>query len=157
MNLLTLFIILNAVNVIIQTIKSILTIKGGKIIASTANAIAYGFYTIVIVYMVCELPLLQKVFIIGACNFIGVFVVKFIEERLQKTKLWKIEVTIPKVEKDRLITDCEKCNLPYNYIDINKYFIFNFYCNTKEETTHVKKLLKEYNAKYFVSESRKTF
>jgi len=157
MNLLILFIILNAVNVVIQTVKSLLTIKGNKLVAASANAIAYGLYTIVVIYMVCELPLMLKVCIIGLCNFIGVFVVKLIEEKLQKTKLWKIEVTIPTAEKDKLITDCEKCDIPYNYIDINKYFIFNFYCNTKEETTHAKKILKKYNAKYFVSESHKTF
>lgn len=157
MNLLILFIILNAVNVVIQTVKSLLTIKGGKIVAASANAIAYGLYTIVVIYMVCELPLLLKVVIIGLCNFVGVFIVKLIEEKMQKDKLWKIEVTIPTTEKDKVIADSKTCDIPYNYIDINKYYIFNFYCKTKEETTHVKKILKKYNAKYFVSESRKTF
>ena len=154
MNLLILFIVLNAVNVIIQTIKSLLTIKGGKLIAASANAIAYGLYTVVVIYMVCELPLLWKVLIIGACNFIGVFVVKLIEERLRKEKLWKIEVTIPSAEKENLLIDCERMDLTFNYIDIHKYFIFNFYCETKEESKTVKEMLANYKAKYFVSESK---
>ena len=154
MNLLILFIILNAVNVIIQTIKSLLTIKGGKLIAASANAVAYGLYTIVVIYMVCELPLLWKVLIIGACNFIGVFVVKLIEEKIRKEKLWKIEVTIPSAEKDNLLIDCERMDLTFNYIDIHKYFIFNFYCETKEESKTVKTMLTNYKAKYFVSESK---
>lgn len=154
MNLLILFIILNAVNVIIQTIKSLLTIKGGKLVAASANAVAYGLYTVVVIYMVCELPLLWKVLIIGACNFIGVFVVKLIEEKIRKEKLWKIEVTIPSTEKDSLLIDCERMDLTFNYIDIHKYFIFNFYCETKEESKTVKEMLTNYKAKYFVSESK---
>ena len=154
MNLLILFIILNAVNVVIQTIKSLLTIKGGKLVAASANAIAYGLYTVVVIYMVCELPLLWKVLIIGACNFIGVFVVKLIEEKIRKEKLWKIEVTIPSAEKENLLIDCERMDLTFNYIDIHKYFIFNFYCETKDESKAVKEMLTNYKAKYFVSESK---
>ena len=75
-NLLIIFIILNILNVIIQTVKSLCTINGGKIVAAVANAIAYGFYTIVIIYMVCDLPLATKVVIVAICNFIGVFFVK---------------------------------------------------------------------------------
>jgi len=154
MNLLILFILLNAVNVVIQTIKSLLTIKGGKLVAASANAIAYGLYTVVVIYMVCELPLLWKVLIIGACNFIGVFVVKLIEEKIRKEKLWKIEVTIPSAEKENLLIDCERMDLTFNYIDIHKYFIFNFYCETKDESKAVKEMLTNYKAKYFVSESK---
>ena len=39
--LLILFITMNILNVIIQTIKSIATIKSGKIVAALVNAIAY--------------------------------------------------------------------------------------------------------------------
>ena len=52
MNLLILFIVLNIANVILQTAKSICTVKCGKLVAAIANAIAYGLYTVVIVYTV---------------------------------------------------------------------------------------------------------
>ena len=78
--LLILFIVLNAINVVIQTIKSLCTINCGKTVAALVNALAYGFYTVVVVYMVCDLPLLWKVLIVGACNFVGVFLVKRSEE-----------------------------------------------------------------------------
>ena len=39
--LLIIFIVLNVVNVIIQTVKSIATIKCGKTMAALVNAIAY--------------------------------------------------------------------------------------------------------------------
>ena len=72
MNLLITFILLNIANVIIQTIKSIATIKCGKGIAAIVNAVAFGLYTIVTVYMLCELPLWWKAGIVAACNLVGV-------------------------------------------------------------------------------------
>ena len=152
-NLLITFIVLNIVNVVIQTIKSLCTINGGKIVASVANAIAYGFYTIVIIYMVCDLPLAQKVIIVAVCNFIGVFFVKMLEEKSRKEKLWKVEVTIPTEYNEEV--HYKLSHVPHSYLVItDKNTLFNFYCGTKEETKEVKKLIDNYHAKYFVSESK---
>ena len=158
MKLLGIFIVLNVVNVIIQTVKSIATVKCGKVVASIINAVAYGLYTVVMVYMVCELPLWLKVVIVGGANLIGVFVVKLIEEKSRKDKLWKIECTVPKNHVERLKMLLEKYykNVPYNYIDIEKYCIFNFYCSTQEQSANLKYLFKQCNfpVKYFVTESK---
>ena len=43
--LLIIFIVLNIFNVIIQTVKSIATVKCGKGAAALINAVAYGLYT----------------------------------------------------------------------------------------------------------------
>lgn len=83
------FVILNIVNVIIQTVKSLATVKCGKTIASIVNAVAYGLYTVVVVYTVCDLPLWLKVVVVGLANLVGVFVVKLVEEKSRKDKLWK--------------------------------------------------------------------
>lgn len=154
MNLLLIFILLNIANVIIQTIKSIATIKCGKTAAAVVNAVAYGLYTIVTVYMLCELPLMWKAGIVALCNLVGVWVVKYFEECSRKDKLWKVEVTIPAEQAEQMIEDCEYYELTYNYVDINKYFLFNFYCPTQAESLNVKKLLQSYDAKYFVVESK---
>lgn len=47
-----LFIILQLVNVILSTIKSICTIKCGKFIAALMNAVYFGFYTVIMIYTV---------------------------------------------------------------------------------------------------------
>lgn len=154
MNLLLIFILLNIANVIIQTIKSIATIKCGKTAAAVVNAVAYGLYTIVTVYMLCELPLMWKAGIVALCNLVGVWIVKYFEERSRKDKLWKVEVTIPAEQAEQMIEDCEYYELTYNYVDIEKYFLFNFYCPTQAESLNVKKLLQSYDAKYFVVESK---
>ena len=87
MNLLVSFIVFNIINVVIQTAKSIATIKCGKTAAAIVNALAYGFYTYVVILTMCELPLLVKCLVVAACNFIGVYVVKYIEEKMRKDKL----------------------------------------------------------------------
>ena len=93
--LLLTFIILNIVNVILQTVKSLCTVKCGKVVASVVNAVAYGLYTVVIIYTVCDLPLVTKALVVALCNLIGVFVVKLIEEKSRKDKLWLVKITIP--------------------------------------------------------------
>lgn len=153
--LLLIFIGLNIFNVIIQTVKSLATVKCGKVIASLTNAVAYGLYTIVTIYMLCELPIWWKAGIVALCNLIGVFVVKWIEEKLRKDRLWKIEATVYAELTNRLHDELKKAEIPHNYIEnIGKYTIFNVYCETQAESATAKKVLDSNAAKYFVSESK---
>lgn len=156
--LLWLFIVLNVLNVIIQTVKSIATIKCGAWSAAVINAIAYGLYTIVVVYTVCDLNLWLKVAVVAVSNLIGVYVVKVLEEKSRKDKLWKVEATIRSQGIEPQYDDCiialKESRVPFNYIDANKYIIINCYCATQSESLKVKDILNKYNAKYFVSESK---
>lgn len=148
------FAIFNVINVIIQTIKSIVTIKCNKYVAAVVNAVAYGLYTYIVVLTASDLDLWFKISVTAAANLVGVFVVKWVEEKKRKDKLWKIEVTIPVVQAQQMIEDCKYYHFTYNYVDIKKYFLFNFYCPTQQDSLNVKKLLKSYDAKYFASESK---
>ena len=156
--LLLVFIVLNIANVIIQTVKSLATVKCGKGMAALINALAYGLYTIVTVYLMCELDLYLKAGIVAVCNLIGVYVVKWAEEKARKDKLWKVEATIPNqgisAENDDCLIELKNANIPMNYIDINKYILVNCYCATQSESKVVREILSKYNAKYFVSESK---
>lgn len=156
--LLLTFIVLNILNVVIQTIKNIATVKCGKGVAASVNAVAYGLYTIVTVYMLCELPLFWKAGIVALCNLIGVYAVKWGEEKSRKDKLWKVEATIHNYGTDPDWDDCiialKDANIPFNYIDIQKYILINCYCATQAESAKVKQILDQHNAKYFVSESK---
>ena len=152
--LLLIFIALNITNVIIQTIKSLVTVKCGKTAAALINAAAYGLYTVVVIYTVCELPLYLKALIVAICNLIGVYVVKLIEERARRDKLWKVEATIPVEIAEKVKHDLRANGLPHNYIDIEKYYLFNVYCENQEQSKVAKVILDYYNAKYFVSENK---
>jgi hypothetical protein len=151
MSLFVLFIVCNIANVIIQTIKSICTIKCGKTAAAVVNALAYGFYTYIIVLTTCELSLLTKCIVVGLCNLVGVYVVKYFEEKSRKDKLWKVEVTVPTEYKEIV----DKLEVTHSYIVLSdKHTLFNFYCETQEESLIVKNAVENYNAKYFVAESK---
>ena len=155
MSLLIVFILANILNVIIQTIKSICTIKCGKGIASLVNALAYGFYTYIVILMIADLPLLTKCLIVGLCNLIGVYIVKWAEERARKAKLWKVELTVRNEEAQKLHEDFERFNIPHNYIpNVGKWTIFNVYCATQKESHFTKEIANRAHAKYFVTETK---
>lgn len=154
MKFLITFIVLSIINVIFSTVRSITTIKSGKLIASLISGGYFAFYNIMLIYTVADFSMWQKCLITFVCNVIGVFIVKLIEQKLRKDRLWKIECTVPCDEKNQMLEDCKYYQLSHNYIDIGKYTIFNFYCPTQKESENVKKLLKSYNAKYFVSETK---
>lgn len=155
MSLLVFFIVLNVINVILQTVKTLVTTKSGPIVASIGNAIAYGVYTVLLVYMTCDLSLWAKVFIVGGCNLVGVYIVKILEKKMQKDRLWKIEVTVPYTYSAEVNNKLNEVDLSHNYIDLGeKYTIFNIYCSTQSESKKAKKIVKEYSAKYFASEAK---
>lgn len=149
------FIVLNVLNVIIQTVKSIATIKCGALIAASINALAYGLYTVVVVYMNADgLGLFWKAIIIGLANLFGVYVVKVLEEKNRKDKLWKVECTVSRTKITKLDSELETAHIPHNYVIAGRYGIFNCYCATQKESAIVKEILNKYNAKYFVTESK---
>ena len=153
--LLLIFIGLNIVNVIVQTVKSIATLKCGPGVAAIVNAIAFGLYTIVTVYMLCDLSLWLKALIVALCNLVGVYVVKFFEEKARKDKLWKVEATVPASMVDPLHNALKDCGIAHNYIEgVGQYTIFNIYCPTQADSIDVREVLESKNAKYFVSESK---
>ena len=154
MELLIVFIVMNVLNVVIQTIKSICTIKCGKVAAAIVNAVAYGLYTYIVVLTMCDLPLLAKCLIVAGANFVGVYVVKLFEEKARKDKLWKVELACPIVHYDDLHFLLKEHNIPHNYIEADNWVIFNCYCATQEDTRIVTDLGKKRECKFSAYESK---
>ena len=147
------YIVFNVLNVIIQTVKSIVTIKCNKWVASVVNAVAYGLYTYIVVLAASDLDLWFKIIVTAAANLVGVFVVKWAEEKKRKDKLWKVEVTVPSKWTKAVHFDLK--DVPHSYIEnLGKYTLFNFYCATQKEGAKVKAIVEQYEAKYFASESK---
>ena len=149
------FIILNIVNVVMQTVKTMVTVKAGKGVAALVNAVAYGLYTVVTIYMMCELNLGLKALIVALCNLGGVFVVKLIEEKTRKARLWKVEATVLRGYTQSLHSDLDKADIPHNYLEnVGKYTLFNIFCATEKQSAKAKEIMAKYEAKYFVTESK---
>lgn len=155
MNLLILFIVMNVINVIIQTAKSIATIKCGKMAAAIVNAVAYGLYTYIVVLTMCDLPLMAKCLIVAGANFVGVYVVKLIEEKARKDKLWKVECTVLRKYTDSLHEKLAEAKISHNYLEnVGKYTLFNIYCESQVQSAKAKEIMTNFGAKYFVSETK---
>lgn len=153
-NLLITFIIFNIINVIIQTIKSIATVKCGKVVASLVNAVAYGLYTYIVVLTVCDLPMWLKVLVVGGANLVGVFIVKLVEEKSRKDKLWLVKITIPLALAEQAKNMLEQANISFTHYDLAKYVIFDTFCEKQAETVIVTNICSDCHGKMFATENK---
>ena len=154
MKVLVMFIVCNIINVIIQTVKSIATIKCGKTMAAVINAIAYGFYTYIVILTMSDLPLFTKCIIVALCNLIGVYVVKLLEEKSRKDKLWLVKFTIPTHRAETAKELLDNKNIPYTYYNLTKYFVFDTFCDTQADTQKVLDICKICEGKAFATENK---
>lgn len=148
------FIGLSIVNVIFSTIRSLVVNNGSKLSASLLSGSYFAFYNVMMIYTVADFPMWQKCAITFVCNVVGVWLVKWGEEKARKDKLWKVESTVYEPYTESLHNDLKKANLPHNYIPIGKYTVFNIYCETQKDSAKAKEILDFNKAKYFVSESK---
>ena len=150
------FIGLSIVNVIFSTIRSLVVNNGGKFFASLLSGGYFAFYNIMMVYTVADFPMWQKCVITFVCNVVGVFLVKWAEEKARKDKLWKIEATFK--HDDNLIAELKEWgkvnDIGFKYNDIVKYYEIDFYYHTQAESVIIKNFINKHNGKYFVAESK---
>lgn len=153
---LLIFIVCTSANVIIGTIKSVMTIKGGRFSAAFWNAASYGLYSYIVVQTAnANISTAAKVIVTIACNLVCVYGVKMFEEKLRKDKVWKFELTIPKEFTSEVHELCDNYKLSHNYLEnVGKYTIFNIYAVNQQESKIVTDLAKRYNGKTFAAETK---
>lgn len=150
------FVILNFINVLINTARSLTTVKGGKWIASVMNALCYGYYTVIIVITATyEIPLSLKIIAVAIVNFIGVFTIKFCEEKIQKEKLWIYKAKGIDKHTSKAITNAlNELNIKYIVTNVNINFTnFEIFSNTQKESAVIKSILDNYSIKYYAVET----
>ena len=152
---LLIFIVLSIINVVFSTIRSIVTIKGGKWTAALMSGGYFAFYNIVMMWTVADFPMWQKCLITFVCNVIGVLLVKWGEERFRKDKLWVIFATLKNEDAINLRNELNTLAIENAYIpNLGKHTKFEIYSYTQEESRKAKALLSKYNAKYCAIESK---
>lgn len=148
------YLIFQTVYVILNTLKSILTIKSTKTVAATASAITYAVYVFVLIYTVADFSIWIKAALTAITNFVGTIISMWLLERIRKDKLWEITATIKTNNLNEIITKLDKMNISYNYNNTNKMavWVFHCYCKTKDDSAKLKTILTEYKARYIVHE-----
>lgn len=154
MNLIVTFIILSLINVVASTIRTLVLHNGNKYLASLISGLYFAFYIFIIIYTVAEFPMWQKCVITFICNVVGVFVVKLIEEKMQKDRLWQIDFTINSNKHNlfEITTKLDEINIPWQYYELGKHTKITCYASTGKESKFIKELIHAYEGKYFITE-----
>ena len=154
MKMLLIFALATLLNVVLATIKSVMTIKGTKLSAAFWNAMSFGLYSyIVILTATADLTTLEKVVVTVVCNLIGVYGVKWVEEKMRKDKMWKLEMTVLFSEASEMHKELTAANIPNHYTDAGRHAAFSCYCATKADTDAALAIGEKYNAKTFAAET----
>ena len=157
MNSILIFIIATIINVTLCTVRALCTIKGGKWLSATMNAICYGFYPLIVMLTAKgTVDIIANMIITAVVNFIFVWLIKFIEEKARKDKMWKVEMAIPLDLSNDVIEHLQSTGnwIPFNYHYLGKWCVFNCYCMIQDQTQFVTDLAKKYNGKISAYESK---
>ena len=150
------FTVCSSVNVILSTMKTILTVRSTKVVASVINAVTYGFYAIV-VKQLASLDLTVTVIVTIATNLIGVYLSMWLMDKMKKDCLWKISVTT----KDKsIVKKIENFDIEYTLSPIQykkeTYYSIEIFSKNQKDSTIIKNILNEYKVKYNITEITKT-
>ena len=151
-----LFIIASFINVMLNTIKTIIMYRNEKLSSSLINAITYSVYCVVVVLMAGDMPLWVKVVITAGTNFVGVWLSMCIMDRFHKDKLWEVRATSSAkdgVEIENLLINAKIGYTKLQTVDRMRA-VFNIYCPDQKTSAAVRQILNRFNVKYFVSETK---
>ena len=151
MKLIVAFLVAQLINVILSTLKSVITIKGGKGLAAVSNAVAYGFNTIVI-KVIADVDMWVAVGISIVCNLVGVYFALWLTEKIRKDQLWKITVTVPTENFESLIENLKEYNISFISYETTseRYHVLDVFSKHKKESKIIRNLFNLYNAKYTI-------
>ena len=158
MNPILLFILATIINVVLSTIRSICTIKCGKWLSALTNAICYGFYPLIVMLTAKDtVTIWVNMIITAVVNFVCVWIIKLVEEKARKDRLWKVEMAIPLMKADVVDDKLSNNFISHNYTRLDKWVMFNCFCETQAETKICVDLAKGYKGKISAYESKPLF
>lgn len=143
METILIFFGLSLVNVVLQTLKSIFTIRASKMVAALTTAIAFGFYTVVIKQL-SDFDLVIAVVVTVVANLIGVYLSIVITEKLKKDDLWKITAVLSQGNVAVLEIRLKYHKIGFTSENLNNGKMkFDIYAYTQNESAIVKNILDE--------------
>lgn len=155
MQVILLFALLQFINVILSTIKSVLTVKSNRIVASVSSAIYFGFYTIIVIWTAADnMNIWIKVAITSATNLTGTYIAKYILDKAKKERLWDITAAVKSTVLDNVCSELNEHCLLHTRIEMNnpKYWLIHTYAKGKEESREIRRILDKYDTYVIVHE-----
>lgn len=150
------FVIITLINVVLSTTKSILTIKSSRGVATIINAVAYGFYSMVVKQMATVSTEIVVLSTIG-CNLIGVYFSMWLLDKFKKDVFWKITAIPEKSTTEEIRSRLIDEKLGFNEYPIDTKYgnrnAFDIFSESQAESKKIKEILKlGGNVKYHVLE-----
>lgn len=145
------FIVIQFVNIILSTFKTVFLIKSNKTTAAIVNAIAYTVGVFVIKY-VSDIPLIWSAPLTFVLNLLGIYLGLAIIEKTRKNELWRISTTINKEQTKEYIKKLRETGvqiMPYR-TENEGFDVVDIFSNNKAETKKIKPILKEFDVKYTI-------
>lgn len=145
-------------NVILNTIKSIITVKGSTRAAAIMNAITFGFYT-VIVKQISDFDLIVTVPITMIANLLGVYLAKWVLDLFKKDKLWRISCTVPfksHIDSASITSKLEDYGIKYTKFNYDEGNIIDIFSKSQGESELIKEIITKNDIKYTIYEIDKT-
>jgi uncharacterized protein YebE (UPF0316 family) len=126
---------MTVINVTLSTIRSLCTIKGGKWLSAITNAVCYGFYPLIVMLTAKDtVTIWVNMIITAVANFVCVWLIKLVEEKARKDKMWKVEMAIPNCYVDIVHKDLNFSKIDHNFTKVGSWTMFNCYCMTQQDT-----------------------
>lgn len=151
------FIVIQLVNVIISTIKSIVTVNGSRMSASAINAISYTFGA-VITKLLTQQSFEVAIVVTFITNMVGVWVGKYIMEKREPERLWTVHATVRSKEKTALEEMLLKRGIQFVLLPAeNDRYLYTIFARSKAESSLLKEILANFDVKYNIVVSREDF
>lgn len=155
MKVIVIFFILQGINVILSTMKSLVMIRvNNKHLAVLVNALQYGFYTVV-VKQVAILDLTTTVTITIVTNVVGVYASYCIMDKVKKDRVWLIKTQPVVRDKGMKIEESlKKCSVSFTRLEVQEKVIFEIFSYSQEQSRKVREMLDSLNGpvKVFITE-----
>lgn len=152
------FCIAQIFNVIVSTLKVVLTVKASAWVAAFANSVSYTINAVVTYLLVSQDPMIIIV-VTFASNFIGVPLGRMLIDKFEKEKLWVYNATV-RITEDRAaglrstLKEYFDIHSTFEEISYDELYSMKFFAYNKEASKVIKDTLDRYNAKYYIVEPR---
>lgn len=151
---LAIFVTIQMVNVVISTVKSILTVNGSKMTAAVVNSVSYTFANVV-TKMLTQQPFEVIIVTTMVTNMVGVYVAKWLMEKTRKERLWTVMATVRSAHKDDVEEQLQKRGIQYTLVPAeNDRWFINIFSHSKAESAMIREILHKWDIRHTIVENR---